>query len=360
MGIVIACGSLFISASAIPFAFITGLVCIFFTIAGSIFTTRKDDALLRGFLIATIVVSGLFVWMLLPIFILIASIIALKNLTKLKGTFAHKVLEYDKFLDKVHLYQNTYSVFFYRSPLAVAGFTVITFGFYALYWVYKHYALIGKSTQEKTYPVLSTIFQVFTIYPLMVRIKHAAKHHGYTKFTHAGWAAAGYIIILLFSNAANKANTDTADQVSAYAITVFLLSCGIATIMAIVQRAANASNLARLGKNHHFRSAYVGEVIMVIIGVIFTIAAVGLSFYNTTVTESTELSPEEQSMYSRIESLRTQYDSCSGVLTNWSNTIDTSNSYEVSRYNADWQTCENTRLELNNLVDTYNASINAQ
>lgn len=360
VGTLTALGILFTGPAAIPFALFIGLVCIYFTVAGSLLTTNNDDRVLKGLLITNIVVSTLLIWTILPILVLVTSAVALKRLATFKGAYTNSLQQYDKVLHKVRMYQNTHSVFFYRSPLVVALFTVITFGFYTIYWVYKHYALIGKSTQEKTYPVLSAIFQVFTIYPLMLRIKHAATHHHYTKFAHAGWAAAGFIVLLVFSNAANRVTTDTVEQVLTYAIVVFLLSCGIAAIMSVVQRAANASNVAKLGKSHTFRTAYAGEVVMIIIGVIITIIAVGLSFYNAIVPEPDVLSPEEKSMYSRIESLRGQYNSCSDVLTNWSNTIDTSNSYEVDRYNSDWQTCENTRLELNSLVDTYNASINAQ
>lgn len=223
--------------------------------------------------------------------------------------------------------------------------------------MYKHYALISKSTQDKTYPVLSTIFQLFTIYPLMVRIKHAAKQSGYTRFQHAGWAAAGYIILLIFSNAANKAATNSTEQVFAYVVTVLLLSSGTAAIMAVVQRAANASNLEKLGKSHVFRTAYVGEVIMIIIGVIIAILAIVLSFYNATVPAPSTVSPEKQNIYNRIESLRSQYDACSADLTSREGSVDTSNSYEVDTYNSDWQACENTRLELNSNVDAYNAAL---
>jgi uncharacterized membrane protein len=191
----------------------------------------------------------------------------------------------------------------------------------------------------------------------MVRIKRAAIHRGYTKFTHVGWAAAGYIILVVFSNAANRTNTDTVDQVFAYAVTVLLASCGIAAIMAVVQRAANASNLAKLGKDYTFRAAYAGEVVMIIVGVIISIAAVGLSLYSTSSVEADEISPYQQSMYDRIESLRSQYDTCSGDLSLRQNGVDTSSAYEVEAYNNDWQLCENTRLELNALVDTYNSAL---
>jgi hypothetical protein len=148
--------------------------------------------------------------------------------------------------------------------------------------------------------------------------------------------------------------------VVAYVVIVLLLAIGSSVVMAVVQRAANASNVAKLGKQHHFRTAYVGEVIIIVLGVIISIAAVGLSFYNASTPTSSELSPEEQSMYLRIEALRAQYSSCSDTLTNWNNTIDTTSASEVDNYNSAWQSCENTRLELNNLVDTYNKSIQTE
>ncbi|MGE5298457.1 MAG: DUF4234 domain-containing protein [Acidobacteriota bacterium] len=357
VGLLIALGLLFIGPSAIVFSIIIGMACAYFIVAGSFLVARSDDDTLKIFLLINVIISALFIWTIFPLFILITSAIALKRLTSFNGSYVHEIKQYDTILKQLHQYQNANSIFFYRSPLAVAIFTIITLGFYPLYWVYKHYALISKSTQDKTYPVLSTIFQLFTIYPLMVRIKHAAKQSGYTRFQHAGWAAAGYIILLIFSNAANKAATNSTEQVFAYVVTVLLLSSGTAAIMAVVQRAANASNLEKLGKSHVFRTAYVGEVIMIIIGVIIAILAIVLSFYNATVPAPSTVSPEKQNIYNRIESLRSQYDACSADLTSREGSVDTSNSYEVDTYNSDWQACENTRLELNSNVDAYNAAL---
>jgi tetratricopeptide (TPR) repeat protein len=149
LGTLVALMLMFVGPSLLPFSVILGAACVYFTVAGSLLTTRRDDGVLKGLLITNLVVSGLFVWTLLPIFILVTSAFALHYLVKLKGAFEQRVQAHDEILDHARAYQDAQSVFFHRSPIAVAIYTVITLGFYPLYWVYKHYALIRTSTQEK-------------------------------------------------------------------------------------------------------------------------------------------------------------------------------------------------------------------
>lgn len=245
-------------------------------------------------------------------------------------------------------------LFFHRSPVAVALLTFFTFNLYSLYWAYKHWRAIRVSTGVRTWPVLSAIFQLFTSYPLFRHIRDSAQKHGDKAFRKAGLAATGYIIMFVMLNAAWRVESRTIEGAVTGLVFIGLLAAGIAAILATVQRAANAHNIAVLGKKHQFKSVFAGEIVFAIVGVIIGIAAIIGTFSLVGTVDIGSLSGEAKNAYSRMESLRKEYDHCSGDLDTRRSSVDTSSEYAVNSYNTDWQACEDTRLELNRTVDTYN------
>lgn len=353
--IIIALLILMAGMGAIPFSIIIIAASSCLVYAGwNLNKLKGDDNFIRKMLIINIIISSVSIFTIFPIFILVSSVIALKSVKKYEGRFHKAVKQTNKIMQRTYDYQNSHSIFFYRSPVVVVILNIATLGFYQLYWVYKHWSMIRKSTGESIHPVLSSIFQVFTIYPLMKRVKYGAKLHGYSKFTNAGWAAAGFIVLLLLTNGLNKAEVDAESTAVAYIILSLIFASCTGLIMAVVQRAANAHNRAVLGERHEYKKFFIGEIVMVIIGILIALATIGLTLNSANQGSVNYISPEATNAYNRMELLRSQYESCSDDLDARRDSVNTYSDYEVSSFNNDLQSCEDTRLELNRTVDEYN------
>lgn len=251
--------------------------------------------------------------------------------------------------------------FFYRSPVAVFWFSFVTLGLYNIYWFYKHWRTIRLSTGVRTWPILSAIFQVFTAYSLFKRIRDAAKAHGY-EIGGVGWLTAAYIVVIVISNSVARielqyslaGTTTQAIDIVALVLTIVFGVC-IALIPALIQKAANVYSVATLGPHHAFRKAYVGEIVVVIIGAVlflFTLYQYGTDIATNQYPRGSQTEISEQDVLA--ESLRIQYDECSTALNARYNSLDTTDGAAVDAYNADYDVCEDTRLRFNQAVDRYN------
>lgn len=245
--------------------------------------------------------------------------------------------------------------YFYRSAATAAFFSFITGNLYLLYWAYKHWKMIQVSTGEKTHPVLSSIFQLFTTYSLFKRVKISATASGYSKFTKVKLAAAGYILLIFISNALARVEaTNQADEIIAFSAAM-LLSAVAAAIVFTVQKAANAHNVAVMKPQDTNKKLYVGEAIFILLGVIL-IGAYTLVVLNNVATNAYpqgttyEISQAE----SRVNTLQSEYDTCSASLNAREAFVDTTSTFEVNQYNRQLEACEDTRFRLNNSIDEYN------
>jgi hypothetical protein len=246
-------------------------------------------------------------------------------------------------------------VFFHKSPTAVALLSFFTLNIYSLYWFYKHWRSIRLSTGIKTYPILSSIFQVFTAYSLFKQIRNEAEKSGYKKFRNAGNAAIGYISLLIFSNGIAKMDYHSSNEETSALVVSLILGIGTALIMAAVQRAANAHNVAVFGKKHNFKSVFVGEIIFAIIGILLFVFYISVTI--TSVSQNVYprgTSAEVLTQKSKVDALQADYQACSSDLNARNSTVDTTNSFAVSMYNKDLATCEEKRQQLNAAIDEYN------
>lgn len=311
----------------------------------------SSDDFIKRLLGINIILSILTIWSIFPLISLIMSIIALRRVRELNGKFKASMQKFAEVEARIHRFQNKHSIFFYRSPFVVALLTVATFGLYSIYWTYKHWVLIGKSTGQKTHPIISSIFVVFTIYPLIKRIRDGAASHGYRHLQNAGLVAAGFIVLIFLSNSLARIEVNTPDEAVIYLLFSTIFAAAGAAIMAVIQRAANAHNTAKLGKSYKFRSAYVGEIIIVIIGIILVLLTTWAVFDEA---NSAEINRKVDTLNYRIDALQEEYDTCANRLKSREASLDIYSSYEVDSYNREWDRCEQTRLELNDLIDEYN------
>lgn len=246
-------------------------------------------------------------------------------------------------------------IFFHKSPSTAAILTFVTFNLYLLYWSYKHWRLIRLSTNKRTYPIASSILQIFTTYPLFKLIKDNAHRNGYKKFNKAVLAALSYIFLIFITNRLLSINPPTTADAVTWTVFALLpsLLC-ISLIVATVQRAANAHNIAVLGKNYDFRKIFVGEIIFTILGVVLALALTAMIFISASSVDIDSSSPEVKNAYEEMESLRHKYDNCSSELETRRGSVNEYRDYEVASFNSDLEACEDTRLELNKAVDEYN------
>ncbi len=80
--------------------------------------------------------------------------------------------------------------------------SLITIGFYDLYWFFRNWLAILRQENKKISPLGRTIFSVFYCYTLFKRIFTEAIRKGYRQKDISGTMAAVYILLILISNRA--------------------------------------------------------------------------------------------------------------------------------------------------------------
>lgn len=109
-------------------------------------------------------------------------------------------------------------------------------------------------------------------------------------------------------------------------------------------------------RKKHNKIAWIILLSIIAIFVVLIIMAVSSSssYPSTPTSPSATITPEIQSAKDRMDSLTAQYEKCSSDLVAREPNIDKYSQYAIDSYNADWQTCENVRLEQNAQVEKYN------
>lgn len=87
-------------------------------------------------------------------------------------------------------------VFFVVSVRKLVVLSVCTFGFYQMYWMYRHWKLVRDQRGESLSPALRTVMAVFFCYPLFRRILRHPSAPDATRRA-AGPIAIGWIVLCL-------------------------------------------------------------------------------------------------------------------------------------------------------------------
>jgi hypothetical protein len=69
--------------------------------------------------------------------------------------------------------RNDRSVFFTVSPLKLIVMSIVTCGFYELFWFYKNWNYVQEHSKKTESPLINAIFRMFTFYSLMIEIRRA-------------------------------------------------------------------------------------------------------------------------------------------------------------------------------------------
>jgi len=133
--------------------------------------------------------------------------------------------------------------------------SLLTFGYYELYWFFRNWRAIQIQEQKKISPFWRSFFSVFFCYPLFKRILAAAGRRAYQKKDSPGTLAVCYIFLVI---------------VGSRAPSPFDL-IGILSFIPIiyVNNAVRFNNLAVNPQYDERASLTAGEIIFIIVGLIF-------------------------------------------------------------------------------------------
>lgn len=224
----------------------------------------------------------------------------------LTGIYANRYIEYWKARDKA-IIKNAKVEYMAVSPLRLLVCSVISFGVYPLYWMYKNWNAIQKATKEPMFPIVrSYILGIFYIYPLLKQIRS-----NYESVFPEGKNlrpiitgimlcifAPILIIMPMLLIAATTAPT------SKLFLTLFLTTPIISILLYIVffillmkiQQAINSYNEKNFPKNKLRKSLSWGEVLVIVTGVVLVVLSI-ISDINSTKKQTpylTTLTEEQQ------------------------------------------------------------------
>lgn len=96
--------------------------------------------------------------------------------------------------------------FFISAPHKVVALFLLTFGFYSVYWFYRHWRAQEQETPE-IWPAMRSVFNLFFTHALFRRIadKHAAAGLGRWDYSGMAWF---YVAMCVFSNVVDRIFSD--------------------------------------------------------------------------------------------------------------------------------------------------------
>ena len=103
--------------------------------------------------------------------------------------------------DEISTDANSDNIKYFSVSLGKLAFmSVITFGFYELYWFYKNWRAVEEQGKEKISPFWRTFFAPIFCYGLFKRVLISAQKQGYTESYSPGWLTVIYIVVLIMAS----------------------------------------------------------------------------------------------------------------------------------------------------------------
>lgn len=167
--------------------------------------------------------------------------------------------------------------YFAIPPKRLALFSILTLGVYEIYWFYKNWDAIKKAEGLKISPLGRAIFAIFYCNSLFKKVLESAKSHGYQNSYSPGWLAMAYILLLLIGKGLGR--IDSSDVGLNLVWLVIAISSFIPLLS--VQKAINFNNEKIKGDTDIKRGFSGGEVILIIIGLIWFLLVLWGSFIPT-------------------------------------------------------------------------------
>ncbi|MEG4802836.1 hypothetical protein QUB63_12245 [Microcoleus sp. ARI1-B5] len=94
--------------------------------------------------------------------------------------------------------EQSQTIFFPVSRFKLFVMSIVTFGFYQLFWFYKNWQLLKAEDESNISPFWRTVFGTLYCYPLLAKIKNWAKSRSvYANFSPL-WLTVAWIGIIVF------------------------------------------------------------------------------------------------------------------------------------------------------------------
>ena len=120
--------------------------------------------------------------------------------------------------------------------------SLVTVGFYQVYWFYRHWSLIRGRDRSDIMPVMRAIFAIFFVFQLFKRFREDGATYGVPDSFAAGALATAYILLQFTSRLPDPWWL------------IYLASCGV---IAVAQQYANKVNVAA-APEHERNESYSG------------------------------------------------------------------------------------------------------
>jgi hypothetical protein len=187
--------------------------------------------------------------------------------------------------------------YFYTSPKRLYLLTLITFGWYDIFWMYRNWKAIRTAKQIFIMPFWRSVFSLFFIESLFRHIRDDSKRADYPKPYSSSWSAAIYILGAIVSGLvglvgnfiiAADSNTDSITKLGQHAglyyglcaVSIILLACSMYPLYKS-QKAINYY-LDKVSPSTKNQPRTGGEIAMIIVGLLFSAFTLyGIFFPNT-------------------------------------------------------------------------------
>jgi|GEM_PF-2153558 len=135
--------------------------------------------------------------------------------------------------------------FYETTTTTIVILQIVSFGLYAVYWFYQHWAVQKRTRRLEIYPWARAFFAIFFVHRLFELIRNGARSSGMSRPWDARSQATLYVVLVLAARISGQIGSD---QLAALVVSVGLTAASAMPLVA-AQRVANLAN-RRVPRNH--------------------------------------------------------------------------------------------------------------
>jgi len=166
--------------------------------------------------------------------------------------------------------------YFSISLWRLALFSILTFGFYQVYWFYRNWNVIKKAEQQEISPFWRAVFAVFFCYSLFKKIAQSAGKRGYIEIIYPSLLAVIYIGLYVVGYVLGEG------EAMNFGLSTLCIILILATFIPLlpIQKAINFNNSKVVENYIKTKTFIIGEVIFIVIGIMFWLILIQGIFLN--------------------------------------------------------------------------------
>jgi|GEM_PF-5966663 hypothetical protein len=226
--------------------------------------------------------------------------------------------------------------------------SVLTFWLYEFYWFYRNWKAVKAAEQSKIHPIWRALLAIFYAKSLFEKIESAAMDTGYSKIYLARQLASFYVVSIFLNQYLARVPDSFWATVASFGL-VFATPLIFIPIQKMINHIVGEVD-------DGIRPKSKGEWAVVGVGLVIFVLTM-LAYFPSAFDVLNPRLREANSLKQQMESLKSQYDICSGDLEFRAGVIDKNDPSQVDKYDADLKLCEEIRQEHNQAVDKYNSLI---